>query len=369
MHVHSHSGVLGNEIADVLSKHAAKQWHSYSDRCLPTWPAKLVAHALHPWAWMLLDSTPELPTLFALPAEADRLQRRAQPIMAPPEAPVQRGHNPGELRLDIQLMTFNVLTLLDSAHAVTGQGTGHEQGGAGFRLFGKRDLIKRQLEEYGLHVVGLQETRVAGNQVLADGQWWMLHAGCTNEGRLGTALWIHKHKPFVSVNGRPHCIAREDLTVLHASPRLLVVDISCRAFRLVCVVAHAPHDMQQEDEARSEAFWNTLSAILKPLPPTVSVVMLADANSHVGNICTSSIGDVEPECENVAGRCFHTWLLHHDLSAANMFRQCHSGPSFTWTSARGTHRRLDYICIPSAWLSAVSTATSVHACRCASAHC
>ena len=63
-HVKSHSGVLGNEMVDVLAKRAGRSQACLYERCLPTWPAKLAVHPLRSWAWKLFDDASDLPTLY-----------------------------------------------------------------------------------------------------------------------------------------------------------------------------------------------------------------------------------------------------------------------------------------------------------------
>ena len=50
-------------------------------------------------------------------------------------------------------------------------------------------------------------------------------------------------------------------------------------------------------------------------------------------------------------------VQEHSLAALNTFPQCHSGPSHTWVSAKGSVRRLDYVCAPLDWVAACSTRT------------
>ena len=120
-HVRGHAGILGNEVADVLAKKAARTQVSFFERCLPVWPAKLARHPLLLWAWKALDPSRELPTLFALPGEAARLQSVVQPIAPPPRDRQPSVRLTGKLDIRISVMTYNVLTLLDRTPAVETQ--------------------------------------------------------------------------------------------------------------------------------------------------------------------------------------------------------------------------------------------------------
>ena len=83
-HVKSHSGILGNELVDQLAKAAARTQEDMYNRCLPEWPHGFARHPLHPWAWRFFECNDDLPTLFAMPSEAVRLQAAIPMEVAPP---------------------------------------------------------------------------------------------------------------------------------------------------------------------------------------------------------------------------------------------------------------------------------------------
>ena len=238
-HVRSHTGVLENELVDQLAKAASRSPENPCARCLPTWPGLLARHHLHAWAWRLLGTRPDLPTLFALPSEAERLQQSQQPAVPPPtdgQPPVVLD---GRLCIHVNFVTVNVLSLLDpvpSRQVLRGPAA------AGMRLYGKRDILKQQMEARQVHILGLQETRLQGDVEAPDSDFWILQASATPEGQYGVALWVHKTRPFLWFNDQPLRVQRDGLTVALATPRAMVVDVTTPVFRLVVVVAHAPHD-------------------------------------------------------------------------------------------------------------------------------
>ena len=313
-HVRAHTGILGNEIVDVLAKEAARQAESVFERCLPRWPARLARHALHPWAWMCLDNTGDLPALFALPSEASRLQSQMPTLASPPGNGASPLRLTGSLEVRLCLITYNILTLLCPG---TYRSVSDSSPAAGMRMYGKRDLLKQQLDESGAHFVALQETRVAGSQELPDADYFMLHSSCTASGQFGMAVWLHKRRAFHWVNGRPAGLDRQHLTVLVAEPRLLIVQVACPAFKCILVAAHAPHTLPNGDGEEAQVFWSHVSTALRKVPASIAVVVLA--------IESSAVGSVGADPENASGTAFHYFLQEHDLSAANTFQQCHVG--------------------------------------------
>ena len=351
-HVRSHTGVLGNEVADVLARHAAQQWENCYQRCLPSWPARLAAHPLRAWAWKLFDTAPDLPTLYAFPSEARRLQQSCQPVAPPPKRGQRTSTVYGQLTLDFRSLTLNVLTLLDPA-AKTTVSASSAPSAVGMRIMGKRDILKRQLLAHNIAFAGLQETRLSVSQELPDRDFWMLHASCTPAGQLGTALWIRKGISLGTFAGKPCVLEHGQFTVVVAQPRLLVVSMSAPFLNLIIVVAHAPFD--GSPSLSPAEFWREVAGHLDSVPPATPLLILTDANAHVGSCQTHAIGSVHPDEENPAGEAWHQFLLGHSLAALNTHEECHSGPSETWISPHGKARRLDFIAAPCEWKAAAST--------------
>ena len=348
-HVKSHSGIIGNEMVDVLAKQASRFPECCYERCLPRWPAKLASHPLRSWAWKLFDDSVDLPTLYSFPSEADRLQR-ADPVIAPPPRRGQRNTTAcATLALELRCLTFNVLTLLDPLPG----GNRDQTKAAGMRIAGKRDLLKAFLLKEEVVFAGLQETRLAESSELPDSEFWMFHAACTPTGQYGTALWVRKSARIGALAGAFCTLEHRYFTVVQAQPRLLVVDVSAPFLRLAIIVAHCPFD--RSPTGTPAEFWAQVQEHVGKLPPSVPVLILADCNAHVGASITQAIGDVHPEDENLAGAAWHSFLLHNELAALNTHPQCHVGPSATWFSPAGKGRRLDYIAAPADWRFSTTT--------------
>ena len=324
-HVRSHTGVFGNEVADLLAKQAGREHEDCYCRCLPLWPGRLSTHPLRSWSWRLLEQATDLPTLYAFPSEAARLQCADLPIAPPPRLGQKMAHLRGTLVLDFHCVTFNALTLLDPVPKPTNN---RVKGVEGMRLSGKRDLLKQRLLQHDICFAGLQETRIAETCELPDADFWMFHASCTSSGQYGTALWIRKHARLGLFAGSSCCLEHDYFTVVHAEPRLLITAVSAPFLRFVIIVAHGPFDRTTGPCPFS--FWDQVTALLCKFPPTVPILVLGDCNAHVGSCLTSAIGDVCPEQENQAGEA------------------CSSS---TWFSPHGTGRRLDFVAGPSTWLT------------------
>ena len=57
-----------------------------------------------------------------------------------------------------------------------------------------------------------------------------------------------------------------------------------------------------------------------------TTVLLADSNSRLGSLTTTSVGPHHADTENVKGAIFHRWLVDHGLHLPQTHADCHSGP-------------------------------------------
>ena len=221
-HVAGHSGVLGNEIVDLLAKRATKCVHNDPARVLPVWPAMLPRHQLKEWAWITASAFSDLPALYAFESEAFRLQRDDRPA-PPPPAPGCVTTQPEPVRLCLKMMSYNTLTLLDGETART-------TASAGMKVYGRRDVIKQQLLRECVGLVGLQETRLHQSQIAPD-----LHSICCmhlplRQAHMGLPCGLPRMYPLPSVPVRTF-MSRPRISQSLVSPR----DICSLAFRLACL--------------------------------------------------------------------------------------------------------------------------------------
>ena len=352
-HVSSHTGVVGNELCDTLAKIARETWESETSRCLPMWSCRLVRHPLAVWSWTMFSTLPDMPSLYAFEAEAFRLQTHPAPPLPPPPpvaatAPARRR---AEAFLELRLLSFNVLSLLDAK-----DGLPDTVGpGQGLRVIGKREVLKRQLMALQVHLTGLQETRLPDTAVCPDADFFMFQAGATANSRLGVALWASKHVAYAWEGDRPYYFSLDYFTMLDFSPRHIVLRVSAPYLRLQVVVAHAPHERCETDSAFS--FWSRVFASLDYGIGADPIVLLADTNGHFGSVHTCAVGELAPEEENEPARVLHEWLLTARLFLPSTFPACHSGETKTWRSPQGTYRRLDFIALPEEWRLAAFSRT------------
>ncbi|CAE7236785.1 unnamed protein product [Symbiodinium sp. CCMP2592] len=342
-HVKGHAGVLQNELADQLAKQARRQPEDLWNRLLPLWPALLVEHGLAAWAWMLFDTSWDVPTLFSLQTEAYRMQiLDDRPGCAPFAPPVQH-IRAAKCSYDFAAITYNVLTLRDTAAP-------QQRQHIGMRLPGRKALLKAQLNDLSPLFVGMQETRLPEDSVQPDNDYLILQSSATERGQGGCALWIAKHVPYAYCAGKPCFVTPDAVNVLSASPRHLAVTVSATHLHLVVLVAHCP-SAAKAPISEYEGFWRQRVHDLTRRPPGYDFLVLADANARVGSITSECVGPYGSETENPPGEVLHEVL--HALAAflPTTFPDIHSGPSATWVSPFGDGHRIDYFLVPQHWSS------------------
>ena len=340
-YVPGHAGHLGNELSDSFAKYARCYIQPLEERVLPSWPARLSQHSLARWAWLCAAPIVDFPTLFAFEPTAGYLQTRPHADRSPPIPP---SPTPTAARVVLTCMTYNVLTLFDGKGCPVGKAKP-----TGLRLVGKRHLITQQCEAQGVHLLGLQETRLQETATLHDSRYILLHAAADERGHFGCALWLSKCLPYAHAGATPLFFEPAHCTVVAFSPRHLLVSLDAPSFPCAVLVAHAPSDPTGAD-GLATAFWRDRAAELQRLPKGREVIVLADANGRLGDHVSPAVGNYGLEAENPGGLALHDFLLAHNLCAPATFSHVHRGESWTWCSPTGHVHRLDYVGTPQAWL-------------------
>eukprot|EP00439_Symbiodinium_sp_Y106_P037131 s896_g4.t1 len=349
-HVAGHSGHVGNELCDQLAKQARRLREDPYDRLLPVWPQIVFRHPLRAWLWMARLSSPQLPALSALEAEAHRLQTVMGPSPPAPSMGVRTTHLPEvDLVFNLVLSSYNVLTLFDPGVA---HGRKARAGSFGMQIAGKRALLKQQMLASGVWALGLQETRLPTNALLPDSDLLMLNAAADDSGSYGFSLWLNLSQPIAFVGNKPRFVRREHVVVTGYSPRHLQAQVCTPWCRLTILVAHCPRVIGQ-DSCAARAFWAARTHELQRRPDGSAIVLLVDANSRLGSTVTEAVGSRDAELEGEAGALFHEFLLGIGCFVPATFASFHSGSSWTWTAPAAFgevgRRRIDYVGVPTEW--------------------
>ncbi|CAE7809604.1 unnamed protein product [Symbiodinium sp. CCMP2592] len=259
--VAGHQGHVGNEVADVLAKAAARNAGDFS---LPPCQAANLgddqhhsgltcADLLEPFMPQGAMQTPGASCEGAIATDAD----------APPSLPT----------FSLTLATFNALSLGPSSEQA-GNPDGIE--GLAFRP-ARAVMLAAQLADHGIHAVCLQETRAEAGFSRAGG--FLRFASGASRGQWGTEWWFQENHPLTSHSSDSPAFREKHFAVVFSDAR--------RLFALL-------------------SWWEQTSKLVKQLVRDEWVVFAGDCNAAVGSIGSDHIGQHGAEQEAVASLALTT---------------------------------------------------------------
>ena len=135
----------------------------------------------------------------------------------------------------LRLASANVLTLFPA------------QDYASSFLGARAEALAQQFQAAGLHFVGLQETRarLTGHTMIEG--FHVLSSPATSRGQGGVQLWIRQ---TIATQHGTLRLRDQDLHILHATSRRLLVRCAYPGLRLLLLVLHAPCEDSEDDLER-----------------------------------------------------------------------------------------------------------------------
>lgn len=369
-HIKSHTGHPWNEAADALSWAAVHGWIE-----VPTMQdileiLNLDGGTATSWLWMLeaaRQGCPGAPTLNGLNLEINiKAPHCEQQDCLHSMEQRQMRESPGQARtkttVQLRMCTANVLTLYANDK---------EQGNY---VSARQEAIMLQMSEEDMHLIGVQESRSGLEGYRSSDHFHILAAPATSRGVGGVQLWVAKKWAF---SHRTMTIASQNLKILHATSRRIVVRIEVRWIKVIVVVCHAPSNSCYEV---SESYWNATTNAIPTKYHSWPTFFLCDSNARLGSVMSSSIGAHGADNESESGRAFHHWLRIHGYFVPQTFEQFHEGDHATWRHAGGAMARIDYIVVDEelrdskirTWVNSnidITTKRDDHFCVCASVEC
>ena len=313
-HVKSHTGILGNELADLVANalRAGELEARRPPRHYATWmqgdPPRITR------AFMLLDDS--------LRNDVPKLHG---PILhyGPPELPTSGTKwLEGTRYLDlseatrIKVVSYNANTL---------------------RHPGAVAMLREQCAAQKVNIIGIQETRT--QEACTYDTNYIRYVGVAQKGHGGVELWVSTSIPTTKTEAGTDHFQRSDATVIHAEPELLIVALHLGGVPLLCIVGHAPHRGHSQEHI--ERWWNHLRTLARPHKGRGQFIVCIDALGHQEPFC----GQHGEQTFDTAGRAMLDLMQDLDLFAPSTFANLHYGDTATWYSAKTTNqgRRNDYI--------------------------
>ena len=202
-------------------------------------------------------------------------------------------------------------------------------------------------------IAGLQEARDPNTGISASDHFWIATSACDAQGSYGCQLWISKTRAWGHSSDTALKPIRDSFSLFHAEPRLLVLLLRVGRVKFACVSAHAP--TTAAGAAASKSWWDHARATCNRIPPGHTLLFMVDANaaydSGGGSGDTLASLPTSENAKQLQQFCDATSL--QPTAQVDRLGQ----RLISWTSPDGqTQKLLDYVCVPAAWRSKLSTA-------------
>ena len=192
--------------------------------------------------------------------------------------------------------------------------------------------LEQQWGQQQCHLVGLQETRAYKEQCVTCKNGFLFLTP-SDHGTGGCGLYVDtKHSYGTNLDGDLY-FSRKHFSIVATEAETLIVKVKAVDFSAIIVVAHAPS--ADKGPALREQYWRHVTELLRPHRKG-TLLLFADANDEL-------LPTAQPSA-------FADFLHRHRLATPALHPTCHSGASWTHTSAKGQlKKRLDYVAVPHGW--------------------
>ena len=328
-HVPSHRGTPGNEFADSAAKAIAA---GRLNTCLDAAQfGAMVRQGKFSWLWWTVTSWCQSGVVPGL-TEDGRTMMDAFPTLPRFH---QCGSLPGlpttpqsSLHARKQAATWTIRTATYNANSLKKEAD--------------RQLLDRFLSQQLVHFAGVQESRhYAGPRTCT--AHYHCYCSADKKGNLGCQIWLSASLPVATrADGSVVTLDVGNVTVVHASERMLAICVQAGDILFGIVTAHAPISAAPEDE-RIE-WWDCLRGVFRRLPRRAIPILLADCNARFE--AAGPVADVvAASAQNDNARALQQFCVDFGFGSANLF-DVHGKRCVTWTSPYGNPTQLDYILWP-----------------------
>ena len=135
----------------------------------------------------------------------------------------------------------------------------------------------------GLHTAacGVQEARNPTTEARTyRDEWWVGSSACASKGQSGCQLWLSLITSWAVAKEKEVRLCSQNIFIIVAEPRLLIVKAVTSLFAILLIVAHGPHSSRPVVE--TVQFWQHATAtVCKVAKGSEKKIMLADSNAHL----------------------------------------------------------------------------------------
>ena len=204
-------------------------------------------------------------------------------------------------------------------------------------LKGKGKYVEEQLEARGVNLAFLQETKLSSGAITSQ-HYLRLHTHANSH--WGVAIWVHRQRGLLSIDGCPLHVDEHDIAVLHEDPRLLALLVTVGEVKIGLLSGHCPHATKPTDR---DAFLAELGPLLKRLKHVHLVLGGIDLNGRIPCGFQDVSGNLEFGEPDVTGWKAAALFAETGIWIPSMFPQLHCGDSVTYYHPNGQPHRIDYV--------------------------
>ena len=298
----AHVGEAWNEMADVVAKCAALQEHDIPPPPLSNCKAFLELDM----SWMALSV--ELSRFGTLDIQAGRWLAIPDPPdkLTSPLSPAQLV--PMNIQGEAKEKEWSYFHTKCASLNVQG-------------LQNKHRYLDAQLDSQQYQIAFIQETKDRESTI---GSRNYLRFSTPSEKHWGVSIWLHKTLGFITVQGRPVCIAEEDVKIAATGKRLLILEVRKNGLHIVLFSAHVPHIAREEERGE---FLHELEGALRKYQKASLVLGGIDANGRPPSQFADVTGTLQYGEEDQAGIDFVKTMRRTGLWLSSTFEEFHCGPS------------------------------------------
>ncbi len=202
-------------------------------------------------------------------------------------------------------------------------------------------------------MIGIQEARSFSSGTFRSDDYFRIVPPLDDRAVGDLELWLSCSLPWGTFKGQPFFLLEHHFSIAHVADRWFAVAIRSPCVKLDVIIAHGVVVWGDSKKQIAEAvlMWKFISAYCHARPsPHHPVVLLIDANTKLGSVRSTAIGERAPDHENEAGEALHQIMLDFDLAAPSTFHEYHRGQDYTWTGGPGFTTRIDFVIVPRSWL-------------------
>lgn len=198
------------------------------------------------------------------------------------------------------------------------------------------NLLSQQHAHHFLHIIGQQESRLPAKKKLTS-LYIIIASGTNPRHGLGCSIWASRFLPYYQLNGNSYCFHMKQFFVVHADPRLLVVDVDAPFLRMRMISAHAP--IARDPSARV-TFFKLLS---KYVNHANRILIFIDANSRPQDTISNAKSGSNTYLRD-ASEQFTLFLETSKLGSSHGVSRFSNSTVDTWTSHKTRSKyTIDYV--------------------------